>query len=98
MASKKNLPGLKTKVNNLDVEKLKTVPADLSNLSNIVDNVVKKAVYNQLATNVNATDTMIPITSRLVSKTQYNSDKQGLEKKIEDFDKNYRDWKQEVDT
>ena len=36
---------------------------------------------------VNAIDTKIPSTSGLVTKTQYDSDKQGLEKKIEDVDK-----------
>ena len=34
---------LKTKVDNLDVDKLSTVPVDLSKLTNVVDNdVVKK--------------------------------------------------------
>ena len=35
----------------------------------------------------NAVDTEIPKTTRLVTKTQYYSDKQGLEKNIEDLDK-----------
>ena len=35
----------------------------------------------------NAIDTEIPKTTRLVTKTQYYSDKQGLEKNIEDLDK-----------
>ena len=34
---------MKTKVDNLDVDKLSTVPVDLSKLTNVVDNdVVKK--------------------------------------------------------
>ena len=37
---------------------------------------------------INASDTKLPSTSELVAKTQYNSDKQNLEKKIEDVDKN----------
>ena len=38
LASKADLASLKTKVDNLDVDKLKTVPADLSKLRNVVDN------------------------------------------------------------
>ena len=45
--------------------------------------VVKKTGYNQLVTKVNAVNTNIPNTSGLVTKTQYDLDKQGLEKKIE---------------
>ena len=37
---------------------------------------------------VNATDTKIPCTSGLVTITQYDSDKQGLEKNIDYVDKN----------
>ena len=43
LASNADLVGLKTKVYDLDMDKLKTVSADLSNLSNLVDkDVVKK--------------------------------------------------------
>ena len=43
LASKTSLAALKTKLPNLYVDKLNTVPADLSKLSNVVDNdVVKK--------------------------------------------------------
>ena len=43
LASNTDLVGLKTKVYDLDMDKLKTVSADLSNLSNLVDkDVVKK--------------------------------------------------------
>ena len=45
LTSKTNLSGLKTKADNLDVDKLKNVPADLSKLSNIVDNKVVKKLY-----------------------------------------------------
>ena len=42
----------------LDIDKLKTAPVDLYQLSNVVDNnVVKKTVYNRLVTMVNAIDT-----------------------------------------
>ena len=51
------------------------------------NDVIKKTVYNQLVTKVNAIDTKIPSTSGLFTETQYNSNKQSLEKKIEDVDK-----------
>ena len=42
-ASKRNLANLKTEVDEIDVDKLKTVPVDLAKLSNVVKNdVVKK--------------------------------------------------------
>ena len=46
-ASKTNLAALKTKVDKIDIDKLKTVPDDLAKLSNVVKNdVVKKTDYN----------------------------------------------------
>ena len=42
---------------------------------------------NQLITKINAIDRKIPSTSELVTKTQYDSDKQSLQRKIEDVDK-----------
>ena len=48
------MTGLKPKVDNLDIDKIKTVPADLSKLSNVVVNdVVKKTVYDKLVTKFN---------------------------------------------
>ena len=44
-------------------------------------------MYNQLVSKANAIDTKIPSTSELVTKTQYDSDKQDLEKRIEGVDK-----------
>ena len=72
----------------MNVDKLKTVPADLSKLSNIVDNdVVITTVHNKLVINFNAINAKILSTSGLLTKTQYDSNKQGLGKKIEDNDK-----------
>ena len=52
-ASKTNLAALKTEVDKIDADKLKTVPADLAKLSNIVNNdVVKKADYNTKVTSI----------------------------------------------
>ena len=60
-----------------------TVPANLSQLSKVVENnSIKKVVYDKLVTKVNAVDTKIPTTIGLVNKTQYNSNKQDLEKKM----------------
>ena len=76
------LASLKTRVDNLDVDKPKTIPADLRKLSNGVDNDVKETVYDKLVTKVNAIDTKIPRTSKLATKTQYDSYKQGLDKNV----------------
>ena len=44
-ASKTNLAALKTEVDKIDVDKLKTLPVDLAKLSNVVNNdVVKKLI------------------------------------------------------
>ena len=49
--SKANLVALKTEVDKLDTDKLKTTPADLAKLTNAVDNeLVKKTVYNAKVT------------------------------------------------
>ena len=57
-------------VHKIDVDKLKTVRTHLSRLSNVVDNdVVKKAMYDKMVTKINAIDTKVAITSKLVSKT-----------------------------
>ena len=45
---KTNLTSLKTDVNKLDIDKLVPVPVDLSKLSDVVRNVVKKTVYDKL--------------------------------------------------
>ena len=52
-ASKTNLAALKTEVDKIDADKLKTVPVDLAKLSNVVKNeVVKKTDYNAKVTNI----------------------------------------------
>ena len=52
-ASKTNLAALKTEVDKIDVDKLKTVTVDLAKLSNVVnDDVVKKTDYNTKVTNI----------------------------------------------
>ena len=49
LTSKIDLADQETKVDNLGIDKLKTVLADLSKLGNTVDNnVVKKTMYDKL--------------------------------------------------
>ena len=52
-ASKTNLAVLKTEVDKIDADKLKTAPVDLAKLTNAVENdLVKKADYNTKVTNI----------------------------------------------
>ena len=52
-ASKNNLAALKSEVDKIDVDKLKTTPTDLAKLSNAVKNdVVKKTDYNAKVTSI----------------------------------------------
>ena len=54
-ASKTNLVALKTEVDKIDVDKLKTAPVDLAKLTNAVENdLVKKIVYNTKVTSIEA--------------------------------------------
>ena len=77
-ALKTNLANLKTEVDKLDTDKLKTVPVDLSKLTNVVNNdVVKKTEYNKLVNKVNNIDN-----SGFVLKTKCDSYKLKLENKI----------------
>ena len=71
------LASLKPEVDKLDIDKLGTVPVDLSNLSNVVKHVVKKTVYDKLIAKVNSIDS-----STFVLKSKYDTDKSGLEEKI----------------
>ena len=75
---KANLGNLKTEVDKLDIDKLVPVPADLSKLSNVVNNdVVRKTDYDKLKTKVNNIDS-----SDFVLKTKHQTDKTELEIKI----------------
>ena len=73
-ASKTNLSALKTEVDKIDVDKLKTVPDELAKLSNVVKNeVVKK-------TDFSADD--------YVKKTKFSGDINSLDDKIDKVEKN----------
>ena len=80
LAAKFDLASLKAEVDKIDVDKIKTVPIDLSKLNNVVNNeVVKKTMYDKLFANVDDIDI-----SGFVSKTKYDIDKSDLENKISD--------------
>ena len=54
-ASKTNLAALKTEVDKIDADKLKTAPTDLAKLTNVIENdVVKKTDYNTKVTSIEA--------------------------------------------
>ena len=78
-ALKSNLASLKTEVDKLDIDKLVPVSVDLSKLSDVVKNVVKKTVYEKLVAKINSIDT-----SGFVLKTKYDADNSELENKIPD--------------
>ena len=71
-ASKTNLAAIKTEVDKIDVDKLKTAPVDLAKLTNAVEKgLVKKTVYNTKVTSIegqiarltkNTTDNLADIT------------------------------------
>ena len=54
-ASKTNLAALKSEVDKIDLDKLKTAPVDLAKLTNAIENyLVKKAVYHTEVTSIEA--------------------------------------------
>ena len=80
LALKTNLASLKSEVDKLAIDKLASIPVDLSKLSDVVKNdVVKKTVYGKLAAKLNSIDTSV-----FVFKTKYRKDKTELQKKIPD--------------
>ena len=76
-ATKTNLAALKTEVDKIDVDKLKTVPDDLAKLSNVVKNeVVKKTDFSA--------DTY-------VTRTKFSTDTNSLDDKIDKVEKKIPD-------
>ena len=70
-----SLNSLKTKVDDLDLDKLKTVSVDLIKLIDVVGNeVVKNIKFNTLKTKVNNSKNEIPDGATLIHKNQ-NVDK-----------------------
>ena len=77
------MAALKTEVDKIDTDKLKTVPDDLAKLSNVVkDDVFKKATYNTLKNKVDAIDT-----SSFVTRTKFTIDINDLYDKIDTVEK-----------
>ena len=63
-----------TKVDELDVDKLKTVPGDLKKLSDVVDKkAVKNKKFNTLKTKVNNSEEKIPDLTTLIHINQDNT-------------------------
>ena len=86
-ASKTNLAALKTEVDKIDTDKLKTMPNDLAKLSNVIKNdVIKKTDYDSLKTKVDAIDT-----SNFVTRTKFTTDTNALDDKIDKVDKKIPD-------
>ena len=76
-ATKTNLAALKTEVDKIDVDKLKTVPDDLTKLSNVVKNeVVKKTDFSA--------DTY-------VTRSKFSTDTNALDDKIDKVEKSIPD-------
>ena len=70
-----SLNNLITKIGDLDIGKLKTVPLDLKNFSDVVDNeVVKNTKFNTLKTKVNNLEKKISDAATLIHLNQYNTD------------------------
>ena len=85
------LSNSKTKVDDLDVGNLKTVPIDLKRLTDIVYRaIVKKLEFNKLNTKLNNLEKKTPETTTLTLIKECNTDKQSLEKKNEDAHKKYQ--------
>ena len=82
-ASKTNVASLKTEVDKIDADKLKTVPVDLAKLSNVVKNdVVKKTENISLKTKVDSIDN-----TNFVLKNKYEKNGSDFEDKISKIDK-----------
>ena len=76
-ASRTNLSALKTEVDKIDIDKLKTVPGDLAKLSNVVKNeVVKKTDFRA---------------DNYVTRTKFSTDTNSLDDKIDKVDQKIPD-------
>ena len=103
-ASKSNLAALKTEVDKIDAEKLKTVPVDLARLTNADENdLVKKTKVTSIDAQIagltkNTVDNLADIAKLIVIdnncvvlKTKLASDVTTLENKIDTVDKKIPD-------
>ena len=102
-ASKINLAGLKSEVDKIDVDKLKTAHVDLAKWK-IENDLVKKTVYNTKVTSIetqiagltkNTVDNLADITklkaidtNSFVTRTKFSADTNALDDKIDRVEKN----------
>ena len=77
VTKKTDLASLKSDVDELDIDMLKAGPLDLSKLSDVVKSDAVKTCVWKIVTKVNAIDT-----TRIVFKTQCNTNELNPEKKI----------------
>ena len=105
-ASKTNLAALKTEVDKIDTDKLKTAPVDLAKLTNAVKkDLVKKTVYNTKVTSIeaqiaeltkNTIDSLADITklkaidTNFVTRTKFSVDTNALDDKTDGVEKKYQ--------
>ena len=83
----RSLSNLKTKVDDLDVDKLKAVPSNLKKISDVVDKEVFNSTKSKtLKTKANNLERKILDVTTVIHINQYNTDKQNLEEKIGDID------------
>ena len=83
----RSLSNLKTKVDDLDVDKLKAVPSNLKKISDVVDKEVFNSTKSKtLKTKANNLERKILDVTTVIHINQYNTDKQNLEEKIGDVD------------
>ena len=100
-ASKTNLAALKTELDKIDGDKLKTTPTDLAKLTNAIEHdVVKKTDYNARVTSIeaqiagltkNTIDNLADITidtNSFVTRTKFSADTNSLDDKIDGVEKN----------
>ena len=74
------------KSDKLDIDKLETVPVDISKLSDLViTKVVKKTLYDKLVKRVNVVQAIDP--SKLFQKIEYDANIKDIEDKIPNLDK-----------
>ena len=71
-ALKTNSANLKNEFDKLDIDKLAPVPVDLSNLSGVVKNDVKKTVYDKLVAKVNNIDANDFVLKTSITLTKQN--------------------------
>ena len=85
-ASKTNLAALKTEVDKIDTDKLKTAPTDLAKLTNAIENdLVKKTDYNTKVTSIEPQ--IAGDTNSFVTRTKFPADTNALDDKIESVEK-----------